>query len=225
MAGIAADLLGDPENALSYLAEASRIGQESGQTFNSASAAASMARIYAELGIEDDETAALRTDATTFMEGPLGEMLATTVLLELARIERIRGDLPAAADMLTVALAGSSAVKNLELPGVKFELAAVRIAQGDLDAARDLATEGAEFAAGPCHGGLPTARCSRPVVLYSWPSHVMRKPQPPWNREPRTPPRWGWSGWNGGSWALLTVALAAAGRTDDATASLDRALT
>lgn len=146
-AGSTADLIGDVENALVYLSQALRFGEESGQLFNAASAAASMARIYLELGIDDDETAALEKKALAYTKLPLGETLETTVLVELARSQAIRRKLSEAEDLLRRALAGSSAVKNLEMPGVLFELASVRIAQGDDSSAAPYIDEGAEFAA------------------------------------------------------------------------------
>jgi tetratricopeptide (TPR) repeat protein len=146
MAGAAGDLRGDPENALAYFTDAMRRGESSGQFFNSASAAASMARIYAEIGIENDETTSLRRAATEYMNTPLGGMLASTVLLELGRIEALGGRLDEADELFASALAGSSAVKNLEMPALLFALATTRLARGDTVAARSFIEEGAQFA-------------------------------------------------------------------------------
>ena len=144
-AGLAADTLGDFETALAYLARSLKLGEESGQVFNSAAAAASMVRIYTELGIRSNDTVELQEKALAYLETPMGETMASTVYAELGWAEIDSGDLEAALGMFTNGLAGSSASKLLETPRLLLGLAAVRIATGDLAGAEDLIAEATEF--------------------------------------------------------------------------------
>lgn len=144
-AGSAAVMLGDFENALALHAQSLRLGVESGQLFNSAAAAASMARTYAELGIEGEETSDLRATALRYLEGPMGETLASTVYAELGWAAMRRDDLEDASEMFTRGLAGTSATKQLELPALLFGLGLVRTAEGDAAGAEALISEASEF--------------------------------------------------------------------------------
>lgn len=147
MAGHAADLLGDYEHALALYAQTKRIGEEMGQFFNAAAAAAGMVRIYTELGITDDETQDLRRAAIDWLAAPLGGTLTSTVWSELGRAALQEGRLEEAADIFSTGIAGTSAAKMLETPSLLFGLAAVRTAQGEIDIARGLIDEGSEFIA------------------------------------------------------------------------------
>ncbi|MGZ8753805.1 MAG: ATP-binding protein [Acidimicrobiia bacterium] len=144
-AGAVAALLGDFENALAMHGQAFRLGEETGQLFNSAAAAASMARVYAEMGIEDDATLALRETARRYLEHPMGETLASSVYAELGWAALERADLGEAEEMFALGLAGASATKMLELPSLLFGLSMVRIAEGATDTADALMSEASEF--------------------------------------------------------------------------------
>jgi len=144
-AGLAADALGDFENALAYLARSLQLGEESGQVFNSAAAAASMVRIYTELGTRSNETVELQEKALAYLETPMGETMASTVYAELGWAAIESADLEGAMDLLTRGLAGSSASKLLETPRLLLGLAHVRIAAGDPSGAEGLITEATGF--------------------------------------------------------------------------------
>jgi class 3 adenylate cyclase/tetratricopeptide (TPR) repeat protein len=144
-AGFAADLLGDIENALAFYAMSLHLGEESAQLFNAAAAAASMARIYAELGIETEETAGLKAKALQHLETPMGETMASTVFAELGWAAIAGGDLERATEMLSRGLAGSSASKLLEQPRLLLGLATIKVAEGDLAGAGELVSETSDF--------------------------------------------------------------------------------
>ncbi len=145
MAGFAAALLGDYENAIALCAQARRFGEETGQIFNSASAAAAMARAYAELGIDGSETAKMRADALAYLELPMGETLASSVFADLGWAALDSGRVSEADEMFTTGISGTSAMKMLELPSLLFGLAAVRTMQGDFDASAALIGEASDF--------------------------------------------------------------------------------
>lgn len=144
-AGVAADLLGDFENALSFYARALELGEESGQFFNSAAAAAAMARIYVELGGSWDEVAASEAKALEHLETPMGETMASSVLADLGWAALGRGDLESALDLFARGLAGSSASKLIETPRLLLGLASVRVRRGELDSASELIAEANTF--------------------------------------------------------------------------------
>ena len=146
-AGHCAKLLGDYENALALYAQTKRLGEEIGQFFNASAAAASMVRIYAELGITDDETEVLRQAAIDWLTTPLGGTFTSTVWSELGRAALQENRLDEAADLFATGIAGTSASKMLETPALLFGLAAVRTAQGEIDAARPLIDEASTFVA------------------------------------------------------------------------------
>ncbi len=143
-AGMAADQVGDIETALAYHAKSLRLGEESGQLFNAAASAASMARIYTELG-DREQAASLGEMALGFLETPMGETLASTVYAELAAAALAANDLERAAKLLATGIAGSSASKFLETPRLLLGLAAVRTAAGDVVGADALLEEASVF--------------------------------------------------------------------------------
>ncbi len=144
-AGMAADALGDFENALAYLASSLKLGEESNQVFNSAAAAAVIVRIYTELGVRTKDTAELREKAVAYLEAPMGETMASTVYAELGWAAVESNDLEDAIDLFGRGLAGSSASKLLETPRLLLGLAAARIATGDLSGADELIAETTGF--------------------------------------------------------------------------------
>lgn len=138
-----AELAGHVEHALALHAQAKRLGEETGQLFNSAAAAAAMARLYAELGMEGADRFAAA--ALEHLQVPFGDMLSSSVLVELGRLAAIEGRLDDAVSMLTEGVDGASATKLHETSGLLLGLADVRIAQGDLGSARELIEEAIAF--------------------------------------------------------------------------------
>jgi tetratricopeptide (TPR) repeat protein len=144
-AGFAEFMVGDYENALAFHAKSFRLGKESGQLFNSAAAAASMVRIYVELGMDGEEAAQLRSSALGYLEGPTGETLASTVYAELGWAAIERCSLEDAAEMFALGIAGQSASKLLELPTLLLGLATVRTAAGNPAGTEALISEASDF--------------------------------------------------------------------------------
>ena len=143
MAGWAADLVGDVEHALAVLAQAKRIGEQSGQLFNAAAAAARMAVIYTELGMPDDDH--LGRTALEYLDTPMGDMLASSVYADLGWAALIRGDVDEAERMFVTGVEGSSASRLHEASALLLGLAEVRIAQGDTAVAASLIDEALAF--------------------------------------------------------------------------------
>lgn len=144
-AGIAAAAIGDFENALAYLAESARLGEELGQPFNSAAAAASMVRIYTELGMRGDDVDGLRRTAVGYLGAPMGGTLASTVHAQLGWAALEEGDVEGALEHFETGLAGTSASRQLETPPLLLGLASARVAAGDISGAAPLVTEGSAF--------------------------------------------------------------------------------
>lgn len=144
-AGMVATTRGSLEDALAHYGEAARLGQELVQGFNAAAATASLARLYAQMDIEDDDVAALRTRATELLSWPMGTMLSSVVHAELGWAALERGDPEAAADHFDTGLAGSSAAKYLETPALLLGAAQARLETGDHEAAGDLLARASVF--------------------------------------------------------------------------------
>jgi predicted ATPase/class 3 adenylate cyclase len=147
VAGIAAAMSGDHENALASHAAAVRLGEETGQLYYAAASAASMARIYAELGIGDQRVAELQAASGQYLQGPLGRTLESTVLAELGWAAYEMGDRQEAAARFEAGVAGGSAAKMMETPSLLFGLALVEAANGDVDRAAAHLSEGSAFIA------------------------------------------------------------------------------
>lgn len=144
-AGGAAALRGDFENGLAFYGKSLRLGEELGQAFNCAAAAASMVRIYAELGVAGDKPTSLREAAIGYLEAPMGETLVSTVHAELGWAALELGHLDAAAEAFGRGLAGTSASKRLELPSLQLGLATTRVLAGDSAGAAPLVAEAVAF--------------------------------------------------------------------------------
>jgi tetratricopeptide (TPR) repeat protein len=144
-AGMVASLLGNLEDALTHLAESARLGEELGQPFLIAAAAASMFHLYREVGVGGPDIDALREKAADLVAGPMGGMLASMVHAELGWAALSTGDLEAAAEQFENGVEGTSATKYLEAPALWVGLALVRLAAGDAEAASGLVAGAAEF--------------------------------------------------------------------------------
>ena len=147
-AGMVASLLGNLEDALTHFAESGRLGEELGQPFLTAAAAASMSHLYSEIGIGGPDVETLREQAADLVAGPMGGMLSSMVHAELGWAALSTGDLDVATEQFETGVNGTSATKYLEAPALWVGLALARLASGAAEAAADLVAEAAEFVGG-----------------------------------------------------------------------------
>ena len=144
-AGMVASLVGNLEDALTHYAESARLGEELGQPFLTAAAAASMLRVYREVGSGGPDVDALRDQAAGLVAGPMGGMLSSMVHAELGWAALSTGDLEAAGEQFETGVDGTSATKFLEAPSLWVGLALVRLSEGDAGAAAGFAAQAAGF--------------------------------------------------------------------------------
>jgi class 3 adenylate cyclase/tetratricopeptide (TPR) repeat protein len=164
----AAAMLGDPENALTYHAEAIRLGVEAGQHYYAAAAAASMVHVYAELGINDARVSDLRRDVQHHLNGPVGTMLETSVLAELGWTALSWGEPAEGARLFETALAGSSASRLWESPSLLLGLALATASSGDMAGATRHLAEASDFIADRQMAGyMPLESFVRGALLQS----------------------------------------------------------
>ena len=143
-AGMVASLRGNLEDALTHYADAARLGEELGQLFITAATAASMVRIYAEIGIDDADVAALRSKAIEYTAQG-ATMLSSIVHSQLGWADLARGDLPGAEESFQTGIDSTSAAKLLELTSLLAGLAVTRMATGNLSEAESLIDRAVEF--------------------------------------------------------------------------------
>jgi class 3 adenylate cyclase/tetratricopeptide (TPR) repeat protein len=144
-AGMVADQMGSLEDALTYYAESLRLGEELGQGFITAAAAASMVRIYGDLGIEDSTVASLQATAVDYLARPMGTLLASVVHAELGWTALGRGELLEADEWFRAGVEGTSAAKSLETVSLLTGLALTRVAAGELDEASSLIDKASRY--------------------------------------------------------------------------------
>jgi len=144
-AGMVATELGNLEDALSHFAESVRLGEELGQAFITAAAAASMVRIYRDLGIEDPDVASLQEKAVEEMTRPGGSLLSSVVSAELGWSALARQRLEEAEARFRSGVDGTSAAKSLEVVPLLAGLALTLLAAGDPDGAASQVERASEY--------------------------------------------------------------------------------
>ncbi len=144
-AGSLAAMTGDFETALAYLGSAVRAGEESGQTFNAAPAAAAMSALYVEMGLAGGEPDELEAKALEYLGGPMGTTMESTVLAELGW-SRVWSERPQEAlDFFSSGLSGVSASKLLETPSLLLGAALVESQSERHEAGESLLAEAEVF--------------------------------------------------------------------------------
>jgi predicted negative regulator of RcsB-dependent stress response len=112
--------------------------------FFAAAAAASLAKVYGCLGL-DEAMREARSAALEAVDSPLGGFIGSTVWVELGYASLAIGDLPAAADAFDKGLSSSSASKYWEKARLLIGRALVRTRQGDFAGAHSSLDEAQTF--------------------------------------------------------------------------------
>lgn len=135
---------GNIEAGISRLAEVRRTAIEQERNFYVAFTSATLARMYASLGIADS-LSELRSSALEAVQSPLGNYLASTMWAELGYANLAMGSASAAEDDFASGLAASSATQYWERPRLLIGLALAAIERGKLNEANDHLDQAEEF--------------------------------------------------------------------------------